>query len=550
MDQSAAANPLRAARQAFHLSGYALHFALMALLPLINALLFDWDAGMVAALLIVENLTVLLLMPLLWLGIDLAWQRRRERAEAAAAPAGADAGERPPFPWLRKLAGYLLLCVVVLAFGGLLPIFLLSLSAPQWFDWSSNLAVTEFGVPAPLTLILWPFVMAWALAGEWWTFTASVAVVIALALVRTAAVLRQVLHDELDPQELEDDATAQLALVSVPLFIMAGVALAAGAWFAERRVLPDVMAGQDAALWALVALVALRALAAGLMAQDQSLRRGASQGDRAQGRAALKAVAATGFGLLLLLAGALLISSPKSTRTEGAQVDCLATWPGEFRPDTRAVLQPRDDDWMADTALACERLGNATSLRLPGAIDPRDLDWFSSVRSVELSGEGLRHAADLQRLPALARILIQGPEPFDARTLKLPAGVELLAFNRIRLRHAEALWRLRDLHTLAFNEVVLEDTAAVRGRTAIRRLALTSVSGYLNDFLHGALGVESLRLSHQALRAEDTRRLLWLRRLDFDAGMSATDYCELIEHLYSVRGTRARACGRRFAVPD
>jgi len=527
-------------------TGFALQLLLAGLLPLVNAVLFDWDAGMVAGLLIVEALVVLFMLPLLWTVLDLAWHRLKQR-ETEPAQAAA-------FPWARKLGGNLLGLLVVLAFGGLLPIIVLSVGVPQWMDWAGNLAVTEFGVPAPLTLMLWPFALAWGLAEAWPSYALSVIAVALVAAFQVASAAWQGLARNVHPRELEDEATMQLSMVTVPLFIMAGIAWGIGQWFAERRVLPEPLSGEDVALWALVTLTVMRSVVAGLGRRAQQATRawqtGGADAGRRGDRLLLRGATAAGIALAVMFGLVFAISSPRLSGPASAGPDCLASWPGDFRPDSRAVLSKGNEAWLSDANLACERLATATSLRLAGAIDPADLDWFRQVAVIELSGSASRHVADLHRLPAMKRVAITAAEPVDARAFEVPPGLDLVAISRTPVSHAEALWRLPELRSLALSEVELRDTTPIRGRTRVRELGLRQVSGDLAPFLQGALGITSLRLRQQPLPDEARHGLYWLRRLDVDEDMPDADYCGLIEALYSVRGARARDCGLRHAIKD
>lgn len=526
-------------------TGFALQLLLAGLLPLINAALFDWDAGMVAGLLIVEALVVLLMLPLLWTVLDLAWHRHK-RGE----------GDEPAttFPWARRLGSNLLGLLVVLAFGGLLPILILSVGVPQWMDWAGNLAVTEFGVPAPLTLFLWPFALAWGLAGEWPGYALSVIAVALVAAVQVGSAAWQGLSRKVHPRELEDEATMQLSMVTVPLFIMAGIAWGIGQWFAERRVLPEPLAGEDVALWALVILTLMRSIVAGLGRRAQQATRAWQSGKPEAGRRGdgilLRGASVAGIVLAVLIGLAFAVSLPRDAGRTSAAIDCLASWPGDFRPASRAVLSPGNEAWLSDPNVACERLATATSLRLSDAIDPEDFAWFSGVSVLELSGGAAGHVADLHRLPALKRVSIVAGPALDARSIAPPPGLDLLAIARTPILHAEALWRLPALRALALSEVELRDANALRGRTRISDLGLRQVSGDVGPFLQGGLGITALRLRQQPLPMDARRGLYWVKRLEVDEDMPDADYCRLIDGLYSVRGARARDCGLRHAIKD
>lgn len=516
---------------------FVLQLALVAAMPLVNARYFDWDAGMIAGLLIAELVAMFAVTPFLLATVD--------------AVRDAESGKRWLVQWAKRLPGGLLIAAMYLVFGGALPLILLSVTAVDWFPWASNYGATTFGVPGPVSLLLWPFLLALAVADLWFSYTFSVAMVVVLVV---AGAVRQVWRGAtglVSSKDLDAETTARLATMATPLLIMAGLSLAVSGWLTENRELTGPLAGKDPLVWAMVVLVVMRAVVAYLGAQGRETARAwqaADEGTRAVGdRGMLRAVLSAAIGVALLAGLLVLFSTPKSS--PAGRSDCLATWTGDFRAASRAQLSSDAPAWRTDPAAACAHLETVPTLRLNAPIDPADLRWFTGLASIELRGGAGTHLSDLAELPSLRNVHVaQTNTPVDARTIVVPPTVEALSFHRLPLHHADALWNL-GVETLMLQEVELEATVR-RGRTEVATLGLDAVSGDLDAFLRGGLGVTELRLGTQAAPVDAAARLLWVARIEGDGRYDDATYCALIARMYQMQGGRAeRVCGHRYGLP-
>jgi hypothetical protein len=436
-DRSVPAVPGQASTsRALQEAGFLLQLALMALLPLVNALYFDWDAGLVAGLIIAEALLMLALLPLLWTALE--WRHHRQQPVAG----------RPAFRWPRRLLGNLFGGLLILAVGGVLPTVFLSVLAPDWMEWASNHAVTHLGVPAVLTLFLWPFLLGPLIWPDWPSYSLSLAAVLLLTVVHIAGLCWLALSPSGDGDSVEDEATALLTLSTFPLFLMAAIAYGISRWLAEERLFLPPLDRVDLAMWTLVLLGVMRGLAGALM-------RRAQQADRArrQGRAGLARLAdsrllfGAGAGLaILLLAGVALLagSSPRpvAPAADVLMADCLANWPGQFAESSRAELDRNDRFARVSADRACQHILAARSLRLQQAVDPDDLARFQGLEKLELVGPAAVHAADLHRLGALDEVHFTRPGVLDAALIRPPPTLTGVVVVDGSLRSAEQLWRL------------------------------------------------------------------------------------------------------------
>jgi hypothetical protein len=539
----------------------------MALLPVINVVWMDWDAGMVTALVLAEILAGWLLLPLVWTAIDGRW-RAEHRAEAKAVLAAAarpDATDedrtRAQQRWVRQSAGpwnpvrsllsNTVGAALIWLLVGLLPIILLSVSAPAWMEWASNWAVTHWGIPAMPTLALWPFALAWATRETWPLFGWSMVLVGGLVVLQGVVETLQVATGRIRARVADEESTQRLAMLTTPLFLLAGLSAAAGGALARWRELPAGWGLEDATLWSIVALLVLRGLVLTVMHTTRTWAlAGTAQARRDVDRTLGATLGAAALGTACLLAAFWYLTSPHPVpQPPPDHAACVATWPGVLHPDTRAALDNWDDAWNTDPARACERLGAATSLRLRAPVHPDDLTRFTGVTLLELRGDALALAPHLDRLPALNNITL-ADGTLDARTLVLPRALSMLALQRLTLQHGEALWYLRDIEWLGLQDVTLTDTTPIAGRTALRQLRLERVDGERAAFLHGALGIERLRLGEQTLEPEDLKRLLWVRRVEWHQPPDEATACPILARMHRVRGEQAAACGHRWAMPD
>lgn len=527
-----------------HQSSFLLHLVLLAVLPLINALNFDWDAGLIAGLVIAEALLVLALLPLVWTALE--WRQHRELPTTERRPV------RWPLRLLLNYAGGLL----IFAVGGILPTVFLSVLSPDWMEWASNHAVTHLGVPPVLTLVLWPFLLAVQVWPDWPSYTVSLAAVVLLTLAQMLGLCFQALSARGDPEAAEDEATTLLNLCTFPLFLMAALAYGIGGWLARERQFVAPLDTVDLAMWTLVLLTLARGLAGVLLRRtqqaDRAWRRGQSGTARLAERGLLVGLGA-GVGLLMLTGSALLLLSsprPQAPTPEALQADCVASWPGQFAEASVPELDParRLANFPADAV--CSHLLSASSLRLQQAIDPEDLVRFQGLRRLELVGAAAVHAADLNRLLQLEEVYFTRTGSVDLARLQRPPGLRVLGVSEGRLRSAERLWRWPGLRRVMLQQVVIEEARPRPGRTRLEGLALSQVSGELEAFLHGAMGVKELRLKEQPLTSVVAGRLLHLRRLAVDPAPSESEFCAAIARWHSVRGAAARACGHRYAMPD
>lgn len=527
-----------------HQAGFLLHLLLLAILPLINALYFDWDAGLIAGLVIAEALLVLALLPLVWTALE--WRQHRELPAAPGRPG------HWPLRLLVNCGGGLL----IFAVGGVLPTVFLSLLSPDWMEWASNHAVTQLGVPAVLTLVLWPFLLAVQIGPDWPSYAVSLAAVVLLTLAQMLGLCRQALSQHADPGVVEDEATTLLNLCTFPLFLMAALAYGIGGWLARERQFVAPLDTVDLAMWTLVLLTLARGLAGVLLRRaqqaDRAWRRGRPESAR-QAEHGLRAGLGAGVALSIFTGSALLLLSeprPRTPAPEALRADCVAGWPGRFAEASRRELDPDGRLAGLPAEAVCGRLLDTASLRLLQPIDPEDLARFQGLRRLELVGAAAVHAGDLDRLPQLGEVYFTRPGTLDLSTLRRPPGLTTLGVSEGRLRAAERLWHWTGVRRVMLQQVVIEEAARRPGRTRLEGLALSRVSGDLEDFLHGAIGLRELRLTEQPLASVAAGRLLHLRRLSVTPAPAEAEFCAAIARWHSVRGAAARACGHRHATPD
>lgn len=533
-----------ASSSGLHQAGFLLHLLLLAALPLINALYFDWDAGLIAGLVIAEALLVLALLPLVWTALE--WRHHRELPTS----------ERRPFHWPLKLMGNCGGGLLIFAFAGVLPTVFLSVLAPDWMEWASNHAVTHLGIPPVLTLPLWPFLLAVQIWPDWPSYTLSLVAVVLLTTIQMLGLCHQAVSSGGDPEVVEDEATTLLNLCTFPLFLMAAVSYGIGGWLARERVFVAPLDGVDVAMWTLVLLALARGLAGVLMRRTQIANRNWRRGQTGSARQAERSLLvglAAGTGLSILAAVTLLLGSrprPPTPAPEALQADCVAHWPGQLAENSQPALDPKRRLATVPAEAACRHLLGASSLRLRQAIDPQDLARFQGLRRLELVGAAVVHADDLHRLGQLEEVYFTRPGKLDASALKLPPSLHTLGLSEGTLQSAETLWQLGGVKRLMLQDVVIADSKHRSGRTRLEGLGLTRVSGKLDTFLHGAMGLKELRLKEQPLASIEAGRLLHLRKLSVDPAPEPAAYCVAIARWHLLRGASARACGHRHAMPD
>lgn len=548
--------------------GYLIQLVVVAALPLVNAIFFDWDAGMVAGLLVIEVLTVQLCLPFGWIAVDALWHRQMKRDEAArnaALARGEDVPARTPkqekraaqaqgpWPWWKAIPGALFLSLFALAFGGLLPVLMLSVLSPAWLEWGANGAVTLWDVPRMLAFFVWPLTLAHQLADEWPSFVLSAAMIVLVVTGPFVAMMLQGLRGHQHPAEIDDGLMFQLGAVSVPLFIMSGIAHAVGSGFTQKRLMTGVFADVDPLMMTLVVLMVFRSIAAATRRHEDRMvalrAAGDAQGAHAAGNRWLSTLGVSVLGLAVLGGIAFALSEPRIPESSPRPA-CESVWTGAFSPESPSLAE-LGAPWMSEPAVACERLRTATSLRLTAPIDPADFDWFTGVVHLELHRGAVAHVADLDRLPALGAVqIVDAEEPVDARTLRARVQRQQLTITRSTVHHAESLWAGAGWKTLALQDVTLEQVERRTGRAAVEDLVLTNVRGDVETFLHGGLGVKRLRVVGAPPPVDWMKRLLWLERFDVDPDVDDTAWCDRIRGRFRMQSTRAQdACGHRYSMP-
>jgi hypothetical protein len=566
MDASDSPRPPRSRAVPFHELSVAFQLVFVAALTLANVIFFDWDAGMVAGALVAETLTIWLLFPWVWTVVDWRWhdvthpdavarQRRIDAGDATDEDHTIAARRRHrtslrPFSWAKSLAGNLGVVIFTSAFGGILPIILLSVATQPWPEWAGNWAATHWGLPPIVGFFLWPIALAVGLASEWPSFTWTVAAVCLVVVLQVISASARAFSRAIEPKDLDDDSIAQMSMATVPLFIMAGISLAVGGWLAEHRTFRGAWTHEDAAVWSLVILIVLRSVIGGLRRALRRSDRALRSGDRERlantDRSLAYVVVATLVGLAGVGAFALAMTEPRTEPLEPDPSACLTAWRGAFHPETRAALSNWDDAWNADAHTACERITSATSLHLRAPLHPDDLRLFTAVRSLTLTRGAHIHLGDLALLPSVEGVHLIAPGPIDLSTLAPSLTLRRLSIQDATVRSAERVWSTPGLESVHFVRVELGEGALPtrRVRTTVRELSLEAVRGDVDAFLFGGLGVEKLRLVDTPVTSTSLRRLLWVRQLVVDDGLSDEAYCAIVGRMMLVGAERARsACG-------